>query len=65
MTWAELFTTKISLSVLEHLRESLTLFPADYYDIYLFSKSGFADDILALNDPLVHLVSAEDMVNYQ
>ncbi len=57
-------TKKLSLSVLEHLRESLTVFPADYYDIYLFSKSGFADDILALNDPLVHLVSVEDMVNF-
>ena len=56
--------TKIQgiLSVLEHVKESLSIFPAEYYDIYLFSKSGFADDILALNDPLVHLISAEKMV---
>ena len=54
-------TKKLSLSVLEHMKESLSVFPAEFYDIYLFSKSGFADDILALNDPLVHLISVEDM----
>ena len=43
------------------MKESLSVFPAEYYDIYLFSKSGFADDILALNDPFVHLISVEDM----
>ena len=52
----------LSLAVLEHLKESLTIFPAEYYDIYLFSKSGFDDDILSLNDPSVHLISIEDMV---
>ncbi len=52
----------LSLAVLEHLRESLSIFPAEHYDIYLFSKSGFADDILAFNDPTVHLVSVEDML---
>lgn len=54
-------TKKLSLSVLEHMKESLSVFPAEFYDIYLFSKSGFADDILAQNDPLVHLISVEDM----
>lgn len=43
------------------MKESLSVFPAVFYDIYLFSKFGFADDILALNDPLVHLISVEDM----
>lgn len=52
----------LSLAVLEHVRESLSIFPAEYYDVYLFSKSGFSDDILAVNDPLVHLISVEDMV---
>ncbi len=51
----------LSLAVLEHLRESLTIFPAEHYDIYLFSKSGFAEDILALHDPDVHLISMEEM----
>ncbi len=52
----------LSLAVLEHLKESLSIFPPAYYDIYLFSKSGFADDILALNDPDIHLITVEDMV---
>ena len=52
----------LSLAVLEHVRESLSVFSAEYYDIYLFSKVGFADDLLALNDPLVHLISITDMV---
>ena len=51
----------LSLSVLEHLKESLSIFPAEHYDIYLFSKSGFSDDILALNDSSIHLVSLEEM----
>ena len=52
----------LSLAVLEHVKESLLIFSAEYYDIYLFSKVGFADDLLALNDPLVHLISVADMV---
>ena len=52
----------VSLTVLEHVMESASIFPAEYYDIYLFSKSGFADDILAIEDPLVHLISVDDMV---
>lgn len=52
----------LSLTVLEHVRESLSIFSAEYYDIYLFSKVGFADDLLTLNDPLVHLISITDMV---
>lgn len=51
----------LSLSVLEHLKESLSIFPAEFYDIYLFSKSGFADDILAVGDPSVHLVTLNEM----
>lgn len=53
----------ISLSVLEHLLESASVFPAEHYDIYLFSKSGYADDILALDDPNVHLITVDDMVS--
>ena len=52
----------ISLNVLNHLKESLTIFPYDYYDIYLFSKRGFTDDIKALNDSSIHLISISDMV---
>lgn len=53
----------VSLSVLEHVMESVSIFEYDNYDIYLFSKSGFSDDILTLNNPFVHLISIEDMVN--
>lgn len=52
----------LSLSVLEHVMESVSIFQAEYYDIYLFSKSGFAEDLLALKDPQVHLISVEDMM---
>ena len=53
----------LSLAVLDHVMESVSIFPAEYYyDVYLFSKSGFADDIRAVNDPSVHLISVEDMV---
>lgn len=52
----------LSLSVLEHLKNSVSIFPADYYDIYLFSKSGFSDDLLSLNENNVHLISIDDMV---
>ena len=52
----------LSLAVLEHLTESASVFPAEHYDIYLFSKSGFADDIRAVNDPHIHLITVEDMV---
>lgn len=53
----------VSLSVLEHVMESVSIFEYDNYDIYLFSKSGFSDDILTLNNPFVHLISIEDMFN--
>ena len=55
-------TKKLSLSVLEHLKSSLVVFPPYQYDFYLFSRAGFSEDILALKDPSVHLVSLEDMV---
>ena len=51
----------LSYSVYQHVMESASIFPAEYYDVYLFSKAGFADDILAANDPNIHLVSLEEM----
>ena len=53
---------KLSLAVLDHLKESLSIFPAEHYDIYLFSKTGFADDILSVDDPQIRLITIEDMV---
>lgn len=51
----------VSRAVLEHVLESASIFPAEHYDVYLFSRSGFADDLLSLDDPNVHLVTLEDM----
>lgn len=55
-------TKELSLSVLEHLKSSLTAFPSYHYDFFLFSRAGFSEDILALNGSSVHLISLEDMV---
>ena len=55
---------RLSRAVLEHVKESASVFPAEYYDIYLLSKSGFADDILSINDPLIHLITIQDMVSH-
>ncbi len=52
----------LSRAVLEHLMESVSIFPAEYYDVYLFSKSGFSEDILSIEDPLIHLITVEDMI---
>ncbi len=51
----------LSLTVLDHLKESISIFPAQHYDIYLFSKAGFTDDLQALNEGNIHLISIEDM----
>ncbi|MBO5529442.1 MAG: hypothetical protein J6A47_09080 [Bacilli bacterium] len=54
----------ISLEVLDHLKESVSIF-ADRYervDYYLFSKKSFAKDIQTVHDPRVHLISLDEMV---
>lgn len=53
-----------SKEVLDHLRESISIFEG-YKDIeiYLFSKYGFSDDLLSLNDPHVHLRTLRDIVS--
>lgn len=52
----------LSLNVLEHLKESLTIFPYEYYDIYLFSKTGFTNELLSLKEKTINLVSIDDML---
>ena len=55
----------LSLEVLNHLKESVSIF-ADRYecvDYYLFSKTGFSKDIRMLNEPYAHLISLDEMVN--
>lgn len=54
----------MSLEVLEHLKESISIFEG-YKDIqiYLFSKYGFSDDLLSLNDQHVHLKTLKDIIS--
>ena len=52
-----------SLQMLRHFQEGVSLF--DRYaviDYYLISRNGFTDEILALRDEHIHLVSLADMM---
>ena len=54
--------TPFNMAMLDHLRESLSLF--DQYEIidyYLVSRSGFTDDVSAICDPHIHLVALDDI----
>jgi len=52
----------ISLEVLNHLKESVSIFEKyKEVDYYLFSKMGFANNIKNINDNHVHLISLDDM----
>lgn len=53
---------KFSKEMFEHLKESASIFPDKYNRIYyLFSKSGFADNMLEIEDSNVHLITIEDI----
>lgn len=54
----------LSLQVLEHLKENVSLFAKNFknVDYYLFSKSSFGNDLLNLKDNNVHLISLETML---
>lgn len=54
----------ISLEVLNHLKESVSIFKGyQSIDYFLISKKGFADNIKSLNDAHVHLISLDMMTN--
>ena len=55
----------VSKEVLDHLRESASLFSGEYEDTYcyLFSKTGFAANLTELRDDHVFLVSIRDMIH--
>lgn len=55
----------ISKEILDHLKESASIFSNKYKDIhyYLFSKSSFTDDLLFNRDDNVHLIKISDMLN--
>lgn len=50
-----------SYAMYEHLMESVSIFPAEQYDVYLFSKSGFADDMEKAKSSNVHCITLEEM----
>ena len=53
---------KFSLSMLNHLKESASVFSSKLKKIYyIFSKSGFEDDVLKINNKDIHLISMDDM----
>ena len=48
--------------MLVHLKESSSLFDAySTVDYYLISKSGFTDEVAALNDPHIHRITLNDL----
>ena len=50
------------MAMLDHLRESLSLF--DQYaviDYYLISRSGFTEEVRAIHDPQLHLFGLDDI----
>ena len=51
-----------SRAMLDHMRESLSLFDQyEVIDYYLVYRSGFTEDMRAMNDPHLHLVTLEDI----
>lgn len=54
----------VSLSKLEHLKESVSIFADQYQRIYyfMFSKTSFSNDLLSLNDPNVELITLDKMI---
>ncbi len=51
-----------SLTMFKHLEESASIFPSKLKRVYyIFSKSGFSDDILNFKDDSINLISLEDM----
>ena len=49
-------------SMLVHLKESVSLFDTyEVIDYYLISKTGFTDEVMALNDPHIHRLTLNDL----
>lgn len=54
----------VSMEVLEHLKESVSIFPKfNDYEFYLFSKKGFSRELLENKGNNVHLISIKEMVS--
>lgn len=55
---------KYSLSMFEHLKKNISVFPNKYIPIYyIFSRGGFSDSVLSLKDKNIHLVTYKDLLN--
>ena len=51
-----------SMAMLVHLRESLSIFDQyEVIDYYLISRSGFTEDVCAIHDPHIHLITLGDI----
>lgn len=49
-------------SMLKHLQESVSIFPDKYEKVYyLFSKSGFADEVKSIKENNIHLLDLNDI----
>ena len=53
----------VSLKILDHLKENVSIFAKKYTSIkyYIFSKKSFSDDLLKINDINVKLVMLDEM----
>ena len=52
-----------STAMLEQLKESVSVFDGfSVYDYYLFSKSGFTEEMLSLKDDNIHLITLSDLI---
>lgn len=52
-----------STAMLEQLKESVSVFDGfSSYDYYLFSKSGFTEEMLSLKDDNIHLITLSDLI---
>ena len=60
---AKYHNKNVSLKVLNHLKESVSIFVEKYKGIeyYIFSKTSFADDLLNLNEADVKLFTLQEM----
>ena len=54
----------VSAEILEHLKESVSVFEEKYEEIYyyLFSKKSFSNELLAMKDPRVKLITLDEMI---
>ena len=52
-----------STAMLEQLKESVSVFDGfSAYDYYLFSKSGFTEEMLSIKDDNIHLITLKDLI---